>query len=182
MKIYQILIIALFTMVLFGCASNEPNSNAVNTSSVPPVDKKAPETAKKPVEPEVSYPKESYSQKSPTEAFKTYIMATVNRDVEAVKNSISKGSLAMIEKSAKDQGKTIDELLTGGAVENESKNVPEVRNEKISGNTATVEFKDSSMPDFLTMPLVKEDGTWKVALDQFQKELLEKLSREMKNA
>ncbi len=182
MKIYQILIVALFAMVLFGCASNEPNSNAVDTTSVPPVEDKAPETAKKPVEPEVSYPKESYSQTSPTEAFKTYIMATVNKDVDTLRKSLSKGSLELVEKSAKEQGKTVDEILTGGAVDNESKKVPEVKNEKINGDSATVDFKDASMPDFLTMPLVKENGTWKVALDQFQKELIEKLSREMKNA
>ena len=96
MKINQILIIALFPMLLFGCANSEPNSNAVDKTSVPPVEEKVPEPAKKRVEPEVSYPKESYSQTSPTEAFKTYIMATVNRDVEAVKNSISKGSLIYV--------------------------------------------------------------------------------------
>lgn len=182
MKIYQLLIIALFTVVLFGCAGSEPNDNAVDVSSVPPVEDKAPENLKKPAEPEVSYPKESYSQASPTEAFKTYIMATVNRDIEAIKNSISKDSLEMIEQSAKQQGKSIDELLTGGAVENESKKIPEIRNEKINGNTATVEFKDSTMPDFFAMPLVNENGKWKVALDQFQKQLLEKLSRELNNA
>lgn len=182
MKVYKLFIIALFSAFSFGCASSEPEGNAVNTSSVPPVEERAPETVTKPVEPEVSYPKESYSQASPTEAFKTYIMATVNKDVETLKKSLSKASLELIEKSAKEQGKSIEEILTGGAVQNESKKVPDVRNEKITGNTATVEFKDSSMPDFLTMPLIKEDGTWKVALDTFQKELLEKLSRELKNA
>jgi Domain of unknown function (DUF4878) len=182
MKIYQILIIALVATVLLGCATSESNSNAGDRTSVPPVDEKASEPAKKAVEPEVSYPKESYSQTTPTEAFKTYIMATVNKDVAALKTSLSKGSLDLIEKSAKEQGKTVEEILTGGAVENESKQVPQIQNEKITGNTATVDFKDASMPDFLTMPLVKENGTWKVALDQFQRELLEKLSRQLKNA
>lgn len=180
MKIYKLFCAAFLAAFMSACfsSSETPNANtnstvnsAPNTNAAPPVNKAA--------EPEITYPKESYSLNTPTEAFQTYIKATVNKDIEGLKRSLSKSSLAFIEKAAKEQGKTVDEILTGGAVQNESKKIPEVRNEKITGDTATVEYKDETMPEYMEMPLVKEDGTWKIALDKFMEEVMKKLSEEL---
>ncbi len=178
MKIYKPFIIALLAMTAAACSSSggDPKANVVNSAN-------APQTANANTQPEkqteITYPKDSYSQASPTDAFKTYIMATVNKDIPELKKSLSKSSLEFIEKSAKEQNKTIDEILAGGEVEKESRKIPEVRNEKITGDTATIEYKDETMPEFITMPLVKEDGTWKIALDKFMEDLIKKLSEEM---
>ncbi len=185
MKIYKLFFIALFAILSVACSwfGGESNANLSNSANAPqPANETSTTTEKKPVEPEIVYPKETYSQTTPTEAFKTYIKATVNKDIESLKKSLSKSSLEFIETAAKEQNKTVDELLTGGAVEKESKKIPEVRNEKIKGDTATVEYKDETMPEFIEMPLVKEDGTWKIALDKFMQDLLKKLSEEMKKA
>ncbi len=174
MKINKLFIIALFAITAAACGSGEePDANLANAVSAP---QEANANAQPEKQPEITYPKESYSQASPTDAFKTYIMATVNKDIAELKKSLSKSSLEFIEKSAKEQNTTIDELLMGGAVENKSKKVPEIRNEKISGNTATIEYKDETMPEFVTMPMVKEEGTWKIALDKFAEDLIKKLS------
>lgn len=180
MKIYKYLVIASLAIWSVACSGSEtPNANTNSAVNSAPNANSAPANTSSSA-PVITYPKESYSQTSPTEAFKTYIKATVNKDIEGLKKSLSKSSLEFIEKSAQEQGKTIDEVLTGGAVENESKNIPVVRNEKIKGDTATVEYKDETMPEFMEMPLVKENGEWKIALDKFMQQLLEKLAEQMK--
>lgn len=166
--------IASLAMTAACSSSEQPAANADSANAPQP----ANETTKTEIKPEIVYPKDSYSQTSPTDAFKTYIMATVNKDLEGLKKSLSKSSLAFVEESAKEKGETIDEILMGGAVQNKSRKIPEVRNEKISGDTATIEYKDETMPEFITMPMVKEDGTWKMALDKFMEDLIKKLKEE----
>ena len=44
--------------------------------------------------------------------------------------------------------------------------MPELRNEKITGDTATVEMKRDKSDKWDTVPFVKEDGEWKIAFDR----------------
>ncbi|MCA1624892.1 MAG: DUF4878 domain-containing protein [Acidobacteria bacterium] len=116
---------------------------------------------------------------SPTETLKTFLEASKKKDVETVKKTFSKGTMNLIEETARTQNTTVDELLKK---ENgvPLKELPEMRNEKIEGETASVEVKNVVTGDFDTIPLVKEDGNWKVALDKFRDEILKK-SREQMN-
>ncbi|HEX8887800.1 MAG TPA: hypothetical protein VF779_01400 [Pyrinomonadaceae bacterium] len=104
---------------------------------------------------------------SPTATAKAFYDAAKAKDVNGMKNALSKKSLDMMEAFAKMGGKTLDESLK----EPNTKQPPtfEARNEKITGDTATLELKDEQ-GKWQTMPFVKEDGQWKIALDQ----LLEK--------
>jgi PBP1b-binding outer membrane lipoprotein LpoB len=81
--------------------------------------------------------------KSPTEVLKTLNEASKSKDVAAIKNSVSKGTLNLIDESAKAQNTTVDELLKkeNGAP---FKDLPEMRNEKIEGDTATIELKNTT--------------------------------------
>ncbi len=81
--------------------------------------------------------------KSPIEILKTLNEASKTKDVEAVKKSISKGTLNLIEQSAKAQNLTVDEVLVK---DNETIfiELPEMRNEKIEGDTATIELKNTT--------------------------------------
>ncbi len=49
--------------------------------------------------------------KSPTEVLKTLNEASKSKDVAAIKNSVSKGTLNLLDESAKAQNTTVDELL-----------------------------------------------------------------------
>ena len=157
-----------------GTADIEPRPgvevNAANTDSKP---------EETPIKMEEIYPTADYSQNTPTDAMRTWVMATVNKDVPTLNRILSRPSLEMLEESAKAQGRTLGEALTEGAVRNISKNIPEFRNEKITGDAATVEFKDDTMNRFLTMSLVREDGKWKVAFDVFTRELLRMATEDM---
>jgi uncharacterized membrane protein YvbJ len=108
---------------------------------------------------------------SPTETLKTFLEASRKKDVETVKKTLSRATLETAEKSAREHNTTVDALLEKDDVQI-SDELPEIRNEKIEGDTATVEIKDAAN-GYETLPFVKEDGKWKIAFDKYQ-ELMQK--------
>lgn len=118
--------------------------------------------------------------KSPTETLKALSEASKKKDVESIKQKVSKGTLELLEQSAKRENKSVDELL---AQENNApfEELPETRNEKITGDTATVEVKNNVSGGYETIPFVKENGEWKVAIDKFMEDIMKRATEEMKN-
>ena len=119
------------------------------------------------------------SGNTPSDALQQYVAASQKGDIETMKRLLSKGSLELIDKSAKAQNSTTEELL-----QKESsvkiQNLPETRNEKIEGDTATVEVKNETNGVFdMKMPFVKEDGAWKIARDKYIADLLKKASEDV---
>lgn len=101
---------------------------------------------------------------SPTETLKTFVKASREKDVEAVKKTLSKGSLESFEKSASRYGITLDELLKKNESSLFNEN-PATRNERVEGDTATLEV-ENNIGGYDTIPFVKEDGVWKIAFDK----------------
>jgi len=116
---------------------------------------------------------------SPTATFKAFYEAQKNKDVPGIKKTLSKNSLAMLEKAAKEQHKTIDDSLKEGFDDPtfKSPTMPETRNEKIEGQTATLEIQDTDTKKWEKMYFVKEDGDWKLALDKILEEALKNLGK-----
>jgi Domain of unknown function (DUF4878) len=118
---------------------------------------------------------------SPTQTLKNFVEASKNKDVEGVKRNLSAGSLKMMEGFAKMQNKTLDEALKNDSqTGDEFKDMPETRNEKISGDSATLEVKNKT-GGWDTLPFIKENGEWKIAFDKFMEEMMNKLSDSMKD-
>ncbi len=119
---------------------------------------------------------------SPTDVLKTYIEASDRKDLAALKQTFSKGAMKMYEDAAQKRQISVDEALkeqfeaTSGA---ELKSKLEVGKETIEGDTAMVEVKDNSTGNLEKIPFVKEDGVWKVALDKFMEDLINKMREEM---
>lgn len=115
---------------------------------------------------------------SPTATMKAFFEATRKKDSEGFKRTLSKGSLEMMEGFAKAQNKTLDEALKSGmnAPEAAESKTPEMRNEKINGDTATLEVQNDKNKEWEPIPFVKENGEWKIALDKAMKDAREKLS------
>lgn len=91
-----------------------------------------------------------------------------------MKSLLSRSSLDLIEKSAKTQNTTTDEILRKESSV-KIQNVPETRNEKIEGEAATVEVKNETTGEFdMKMPFVRENGAWKLARDKYIEELIKK--------
>lgn len=119
------------------------------------------------------------SDNSPSGVLKQYVAASQKSDVAAMKNLLSKGSLELIEKAAKAQNSTTDELLRKESSV-KIKNAIETRNEKIEGDAATVEIKNETNGEFdMKMPFVREGGAWKIARDKYIAEEMKKANEEI---
>ena len=116
------------------------------------------------------------STPSPTATFKTYFEAQKKKDVAAMKQTLSKTSLAMMDASAKQQQLTLDKMLEKqlAAPSSAIDKMPETRNEKVTGDNATLELRNEDANRWDTMYFVKEDGAWKIALDRTFEEMLRK--------
>jgi len=116
------------------------------------------------------------SEPTPTATFKAYFDAQQKKDIATMKQTLSKTSLAMMEASAKQQGVTLDKMIQAQLDHPASKidKLPESRNEKITGDNATLELRNEEANRWDTMYFVKEDSKWKIALDRTIEEMLRK--------
>ncbi|HYG82879.1 MAG TPA: hypothetical protein VD861_20955 [Pyrinomonadaceae bacterium] len=100
---------------------------------------------------------------SPTAALRAYYRAAINKDIETAKKYLSAGTLRAMEEGARQRGKSLDEAMRDEARWRATV-MPKLSNERITGTTAAVDVTSQGIT--LTMPLVKEDGEWKLALDK----------------
>ncbi len=107
---------------------------------------------------------------SPAATLNNFVEASKNKDVEMMKKLLSKGSMEAVEKVAVAKNTTVDKILVNN-VSASLKEMPETRNEKIEGDTASIEVKNKIVDSYETIPFVKEDGIWKVALDKFMQNM-----------
>lgn len=96
---------------------------------------------------------------SPRAAFKKYHAALKNKDGAALRAMVSKDDLRVLEES----GLRADTLLLAAADRAPAK-IPETRNERINGDTATLEYREGDRWE--TLRFVKEDGTWKISVGE----------------
>ena len=115
------------------------------------------------------------NRSTPTATFKAFYEASNKKDVAGMKKALSKGSLDMFDKLAKEQNKSTDEMLKSFDKEDKNQKMPETRNEKITGDTATLEVKNDKTDKWDTLPFVKENGEWKIALDKVIEDMLKGL-------
>jgi len=116
---------------------------------------------------------------SPGDVLKQYVAASQKQDIQAMKSLLSKSSLLYIEEKARPMKLNVDDVLRK---ETEIKLQAEIetRNEKIEGDTASVEVKNPATGEFdIKYPFVKEDGAWKLARDRYIEEELTKANDEI---
>jgi hypothetical protein len=118
------------------------------------------------------------SGSTPTATFKKFFEASKKKDVAGIRNALSKGSLEMFDKFAKQQNKTMDEMLKDVDKDSKAEKMPETRNEKIDGDTATLEIKNEKTGKWDTLPFVKEEKEWKIAFDKFIENVLKDLQKQ----
>ena len=111
---------------------------------------------------------------SPTATFKAFVEAQKNKDVAGMKKRLSRKTLTMAENSALAQKKTVDEAVAEGFDAAKAQKAPAMRNEKITGDSGTLEVQYEGQKEWLTMYFVKEDGDWKIAFDKTIEEMLKK--------
>ena len=118
--------------------------------------------------------------RTPSETLQALSEAGKNKDAAGVKKLLSKGSLELLEKSAKTQNETSDALLTkeGGAP---FQKISVGGDETIEGDTAIVTVKNEITGEDERIPLVKEEGEWRVALDKYVDTLMKRITEQMKS-
>ena len=156
-----LLALALFALAA-GCGKDSSTGNvpeSVNSGSAtagasPPAN--TPSTAN------TSHATANPAGLSPTEVVKSYYEAGMRKDIAGVKRFLSRASLQLMEEIARRQGKTLDQLFGEAADMDARKGQPVFSNERIAGDAAFVDIKTPGEP-VRTVPLVKEEGEWKLA-------------------
>lgn len=98
---------------------------------------------------------------TPIETFKTYISAVKEKDTTKMKLLLSSESIKMHEQEAKAQNLTLDDIVNRETLFTEGQKVVEFRNEKVEGETATLEVKNS-FGTWETIPFIRENGEWRI--------------------
>ncbi|HYG80497.1 MAG TPA: hypothetical protein VD861_08930 [Pyrinomonadaceae bacterium] len=133
--------------------SNTVNSPESASSNSAPANAPAPANTPSPAKP---------AGLSPTETVKGYYEAGMRKDTAGVRRFLSRPSLQLMEELARSQGKTLEQLVGEAADKDARKRPPVFSNERVKGDIAAVDIEIPGEP-LRTMPLVKEDGEWKLA-------------------
>ena len=104
---------------------------------------------------------------SPTSAYQSFCDAWNQNDIAGMKSNVSTGSIAWGTKLAESQGKSLDQMVEEVRRDIPPRSLsPQMRNEKITGNTATLEVMDEPNRPWSVMYFVREEGVWKVDLEK----------------
>jgi hypothetical protein len=116
---------------------------------------------------------------TPLDTLKAYMQAIKKKDPTEMKLLLSKGSLKMADDEAKAQNTTVDEIIKRETLFTETQKTVEFKNEKIDGERATIEVKNS-FGSWDIVPFNKEEGEWKIAKERYVEEQMKKTDEEMK--
>jgi len=117
--------------------------------------------------------------KTPLETLDAYSKALKKKDVNEIKSFLSKGSIEMARKEAKVQNVPLEEIIKKETLFSEEQRFAEIRNQKIEGDTATIEIKNQ-YGTWDIVPFIKEDGRWKIAKERYADELLKQSEEDNK--
>jgi predicted lipid-binding transport protein (Tim44 family) len=165
-------VVALAAITLLaGCSKTTSNANSTNTvaNSNAGVSKSPGLMDAQPSPSATSTTGTSSGSSTPTDVFEAYYEAIKAKDVNAVRQLFSKSMVTMMEDQAKRSNKTVDEVMAEGLKQASAEvpeTMPETRNEKIEGDTATLEIRDEKKDKWETIHFVKEAGAWKLSLDK----------------
>ena len=128
--------------------SNAANSTAANASVTPTTN---------------ASPLVATTAGSPSATIAAYYQARVKKDEKSFRQALSKATLSEFSANAQTDG---EKTLVGwhNGYSSPPKQLYETRNERITGDTALVEAKDSDTGLWFLFKLVRENGEWKMDL------------------
>jgi len=109
---------------------------------------------------------------TPIESFKAYITAVKQKNTTKMKMLLSSESIKMHEQEAKAQNVTLDDIVKRETLFAEGQKTVEFRNEKIEGDKATLEVKNS-FGSWETVPFVREEDEWKIDKKGYAERLMQ---------
>jgi hypothetical protein len=160
-----VLVIALASVVFASAACTKtPESGNTSNSNTTTPNTTTPNTTTPNTANETQGP--TAAAGTPTAAYKALFDAVKRKDTEGIKRNMSKETLNLAQMMSQTYKKTLEKSLENGMTESTMQpTFPQIRNEKINGNQATI---DVSKPNgqWETLPFVKEDGGWKLAFGE----------------
>lgn len=108
---------------------------------------------------------------TPLETLEAYTKAVKRKDTTTMKLLLSDASIKMAERQAKEQNVTLDEIVKNETLFTENQKTVEYRNQRIEGERAVVEVKNS-FNSWDTVPFVLEDGVWKIDKQGFANQMM----------
>lgn len=171
--ILTIIFAALFAVGLAACQTNSATTNnaanqtanKANTTAnqnTNQVNKPETNTNANDSKTETNSTASSPAATTPTTAYKAAFAARKNKDIKALKQLISKDMFEFFEMMGDNKPNAVDDGLKE-LVETPQGASDESRNEKITGDTATLQYLDKAGV-WKTMDLVKENGGWKLTI------------------
>jgi hypothetical protein len=155
-KIIFICVVITLSALLAACGAGGGNTTTPNTNTAT-----ANTNSTNPLNTNTA-PPEEVSNNAPTltPIFKAYCEAWVKNDEAALRKVYSADTIKQFEGEMKEEKtKSLLKLLSADKV---SGTPCEVRNEKITGDTATATIVSNKMPNGVKVVFVKENGEWKL--------------------
>ena len=157
-KIFKCVVIPAIALASFGCGS-QVNTNVGANQNIAVVNaNKVEATAATPA---VQTPSTG-SLATPSDAYRTAYDMREKKDVAGLKRVMSKDILEFLTMMGEGEKKTLDDQIAE-IFEKPQAKTNASRNEKISGDRATVEYPDED-GEWKTMDFVKEGQEWKMTL------------------
>ena len=151
-------IILSVAAISLGCQSGSNTATNANVSAnVPAANSTVNTVQSKPETPSTDVASVG-SLATPTEAYKTAYELRKKKDIAGLKKIMSKDILEFLAMVGEEEKKSLDELIKE-MVEKPQANKAEVRNEKIKGNRAELEYLTET-GEWKTMDFEKVDGKW----------------------
>jgi hypothetical protein len=102
---------------------------------------------------------------SPTNSYKQLYAAVKSKNLDAIKQQMSKNSLDFATAVSQQQKTPIEKVFENGFTATTfSEKLPEIRDERIDGTNGAVEVWNSKESRWEDLPFVKEDSGWKLAV------------------
>lgn len=166
-KVSKLFVVVALLAWSTACQKAEPtnaNANAApanvstaRNSSTPPA--ATPHNANNAATPESTV---TVNLATPTDAYKTGYAARKNKDIAVLKRVFAKDALSFLTEVAQAENKTLDDQLKELADRPQAATA-ETRNEKITGNRASLEYLDEK-GKWSSMDFSKEGSEWKIDL------------------
>lgn len=114
---------------------------------------------------------------TPLETLKLYTTAIKKKDLTTMKMLLSEASVKTAEQEAKSQGVPLDDVIKDEKLFDENQRGVDFRNEKVDGDQATIEMKNS-LGKWIIVPFVREEGSWKIDKQSFANQMMEQIEDE----
>jgi hypothetical protein len=163
-----IILVILFIIAALtsGCQTAASSNVAANNAAPANTAKSDPTKAAEP-KPTEAETKAVGSLATPTEAYETAYELRKNKDVAGLKSIMSDDIKEFLTMMGEDEKKSLDHMIKE-MCEKPQADRAEVRNEKINGNWATVEYLDEN-GKWKTMDFEKVDGKWLLSFPKAEK-------------